>query len=198
MFKTPEVRKSFPTGESEEAPVIQRGRSSDDFLMFCKMILDYENYDGEESQPSRQRHTSSPMGSTGSTGESSLSTSGSSGLGSPLNTLQEQAVSDDESEDDSEGITCYCKKPYAGRPMIECSSCATWVHLACARVKRTAIPDVWFCTICKSKTSTKGASRGAKVRARRSKSRKQNLSPSEMALNGPRLTPQQQTHKKKS
>lgn len=197
MFKTPEVRKSFTTGEPEEPPVVRRGRSSEDFLMFCKMILDYENYDPDDSQQTRQRHTSSPMGSTGSVGESNLSTSGSSGLGSPLNTLQEHAVSDDDSEDDSEGITCYCKKPYAGRPMIECSSCGTWVHLACARVKRTNIPDIWFCAICKSKTSTKGASRGTKVRARRAKSRKQNISPSEAVLNGPRPTPQQ-TNKRKS
>ena len=52
--------------------------------------------------------------------------------------------------------------------MIECSSCATWVHLACAKVKRTAIPDVWHCPLCKTK-STKG---GAKSRARKARSRK--------------------------
>ena len=47
--------------------------------MFCKMILDYENYDENSSDALRYRHTSSPMGSTvsmgslGSNGESSLS-----------------------------------------------------------------------------------------------------------------------------
>ena len=47
--------------------------------MFCKMILDYENYDDNSSDAMRYRHTSSPMGSTasmgslGSNGESSLS-----------------------------------------------------------------------------------------------------------------------------
>ena len=64
-------------------------------------------------------------------------------------------------EDDGD-VTCYCKKPYGGKPMIECSSCSIWVHLTCAKVKRTAIPDIWYCALCKTK-STKG---GAKARAR--------------------------------
>ena len=41
--------------------------------MFCKMILDYENYDESSSDDIRLRHTSSPMGSTASASESSLS-----------------------------------------------------------------------------------------------------------------------------
>ena len=58
-----------------QPPPPKRGRSSEDFLMFCKMILDYENYDDGDSV--RYRHTSSPMGgssgSLGSTGETSMS-----------------------------------------------------------------------------------------------------------------------------
>ncbi|GAB0201196.1 PHD finger protein 23 [Grus japonensis] len=39
-----------------------------------------------------------------------------------------------ESGDDSwDLITCYCQKPFAGRPMIECSQCGTWIHLSCAK-----------------------------------------------------------------
>ena len=68
-------------------------------------------------------------------------------------------------EGEEEEITCYCKKPYGGRPMIECSSCQTWVHLTCAKVKRTAIPDVWFCSLCKTKSTKLGS--GAKSRARK-------------------------------
>eukprot|EP00092_Neocalanus_flemingeri_P008873 GFUD01009548.1.p1 GENE.GFUD01009548.1~~GFUD01009548.1.p1 ORF type:complete len:188 (-),score=29.54 GFUD01009548.1:1468-2031(-) len=165
MFKTPEMRKSYSHGESDEPPP-KRGRSTEDFLMFCKMILDYENYDETREDYLRRRHTSSPLGSTGSGGESSLSAISSEdqdSLRSPGNIV----ISDEDSDDDDQ-ITCYCKKPYAGRPMIECSSCATWVHLACAKVKRTAIPDVWNCPMCKTK-STKG---GAKSRARKARSRK--------------------------
>lgn len=63
----------------------KRGRSSEDFLMFCNMILDYENYeDGPGDSAVRYRHTSSPLGSTGSTG-SSLS------LGSAGEQMREEA-----------------------------------------------------------------------------------------------------------
>ena len=67
-------------------------------------------------------------------------------------------------EDDGD-VTCYCKKPYGGKPMIECSSCSIWVHLTCAKVKRTAIPDIWYCALCKTK-STKGNSAKARARAK--------------------------------
>merc|ERR1712032_1407241 len=101
-------------------------------------------------------------GSTGSGAESNMSSSQDDSLvlESPAqrpNTL----ISDEDSEDDGD-VTCYCKKPYGGKPMIECSSCSIWVHLTCAKVKRTAIPDIWYCALCKTK-NTKG---GAKARAR--------------------------------
>ena len=53
-----------------QPPPAKRGRSSEDFLMFCKMILDYENYEDGGDSAVRYRHTSSPLGSTGSTGSS--------------------------------------------------------------------------------------------------------------------------------
>ena len=159
--------------------------------MFCKMILDYENYDENSSDALRYRHTSSPMGSTvsmgslGSNGESSLSsfTEESSPPGVRHTDMSdEDTVTGSEierkfsrkknnilfnflDEGEEEEITCYCKKPYGGRPMIECSSCQTWVHLTCAKVKRTAIPDVWFCSLCKTKSTKLGS--GAKSRARK-------------------------------
>ena len=46
-------------------------------------------------------------------------------------------------------MTCYCGKPFAGRPMVECSKCLTWVHLKCAGLRRTNIPDTWHCKTCK-------------------------------------------------
>lgn len=45
-------------------------------------------------------------------------------------------------------VTCYCGKPYAARPMIECSRCLTWLHLSCAKIKRKKIPDIFICVKC--------------------------------------------------
>lgn len=51
-------------------------------------------------------------------------------------------------------VTCYCGKPFAGRPMIECSHCLTWIHLSCARIRRTNIPDEFICAKCREKGVT--------------------------------------------
>ena len=73
----------------------------------------------------------------------------------------------DELDEEDEEITCYCRKPYGGRPMIECSSCQTWVHLTCAKVKRTNIPDTWHCKFCTTRTSKGGPrSRSRKTQLR--------------------------------
>lgn len=50
-------------------------------------------------------------------------------------------------------ITCYCGKPYAGRPMIECSCCLTWLHLSCAKIKRKNIPEIFICVKCSKSTT---------------------------------------------
>jgi len=47
-------------------------------------------------------------------------------------------------------VTCYCSKPFAGRPMVECSKCLTWLHLKCAGLRRNNIPDTWYCSKCKN------------------------------------------------
>ncbi|XP_032872190.1 PHD finger protein 23 [Amblyraja radiata] len=55
-----------------------------------------------------------------------------------------------ESDDDSWGlVTCYCQKPFAGRPMIECNHCNTWIHLSCAKIRKSNVPDVFFCEKCR-------------------------------------------------
>ncbi|XP_032824218.1 uncharacterized protein LOC116950503 isoform X2 [Petromyzon marinus] len=46
-------------------------------------------------------------------------------------------------------ITCYCMKPFAGRPMIECGECGTWVHLYCAKIRKSNVPDVFVCQPCR-------------------------------------------------
>ena len=52
-------------------------------------------------------------------------------------------------------VTCFCGRPFAGRPMIECSKCLTWIHLFCARIKKQNVPDVYVCQICKDKETQK-------------------------------------------
>ncbi|KAK9974842.1 hypothetical protein ABG768_022910 [Culter alburnus] len=55
-----------------------------------------------------------------------------------------------ESGDDSwDLITCYCGKPFAGRPMIECDECSIWVHLSCAKIKKSNVPDIFYCYRCR-------------------------------------------------
>ncbi|KAI1893853.1 hypothetical protein AGOR_G00127940 [Albula goreensis] len=55
----------------------------------------------------------------------------------------------EEEEDSWDLITCFCMKPFAGRPMIECGECGTWVHLSCAKIRRTHVPDVFVCQPCR-------------------------------------------------
>ena len=50
--------------------------------------------------------------------------------------------------------------------MIECSSCQTWVHLTCAKVRRSQIPETWYCRYCRF-SSAKSSKGGAKSRARK-------------------------------
>lgn len=58
-----------------------------------------------------------------------------------------------EDGDSFNSVTCFCGKPFAGRPMIECSSCLTWLHMSCAKVKRKNIPEFYYCDGCKSNGS---------------------------------------------
>ncbi|XP_062438690.1 PHD finger protein 13-like isoform X1 [Rhea pennata] len=54
------------------------------------------------------------------------------------------------SEDDAwDLITCFCLKPFAGRPMIECNECATWIHLSCAKIRKSNVPEVFICQRCR-------------------------------------------------
>ena len=45
-------------------------------------------------------------------------------------------------------VTCFCRRPFAGRPMIECSKCETWIHLFCAKIRKDHVPDVYVCPSC--------------------------------------------------
>lgn len=72
-------------------------------------------------------------------------------------------------EDDSwDLITCFCMKPFAGRPMIECNECGTWVHLSCAKIRRTHVPDIFVCQPCRdSKQNIRRSNRARTVPRKR-------------------------------
>jgi len=98
-------------------------------------------------EDARRRHSSSPLGSTGSSNES---------LRTPedlLNRSEEDDVDDTAAAFENEDlITCYCNRPYAGRPMVECDSCLTWIHITCTDLKRRdRVPEVWHCYKCVEK-----------------------------------------------
>ncbi|GAB0198902.1 PHD finger protein 13 [Grus japonensis] len=67
----------------------------------------------------------------------------------------EDGIGDDEdimvdSDDDSwDLVTCFCMKPFAGRPMIECNECHTWIHLSCAKIRKSNVPEVYICQKCR-------------------------------------------------
>jgi len=167
------MRKSLPPiFGTEPPPPPKRGRSSEVLLTFCNIVLDYEKYEVGVGGDSafRLRDTSSPLGSTGSTGSSHSIGSGEQREEAETNPRLPRAsqhsdtdtVTDDYDEGDDDGvITCFCKKPFGGRAMIECSSCLSWFHLSCVNVRKSAIPEIWYCPSCKEKRS------GSEARPRR-------------------------------
>ncbi|XP_073417836.1 PHD finger protein 13 isoform X2 [Dendrobates tinctorius] len=46
-------------------------------------------------------------------------------------------------------VTCFCMKPFAGRPMIECNECNIWIHLSCAKIRKSNVPEIYVCQKCK-------------------------------------------------
>lgn len=67
----------------------------------------------------------------------------------------EDGSADDEdimvdSDDDSwDLVTCFCMKPFAGMAMIECNQCNTWIHLSCAKIRKSNVPETYTCQQCK-------------------------------------------------
>ncbi|KAM6305171.1 PHD finger protein 13-like [Aegotheles albertisi] len=70
---------------------------------------------------------------------------------SQLSAVEFAAAPNTKSEDDDawDLITCFCLKPFAGRPMIECNECATWIHLSCAKIRKSNVPEVFICQRCR-------------------------------------------------
>lgn len=153
----------------------RRPRTSEDFYLFCTYVLQYENYGSSETENSRSVARSPPLDSSGSSVNSDSTVPDEQREGDGEVPTDIQAVNepsrvaamthDDNSPDEEHDaddhdsfdlVTCFCGKPFAGRPMIECSICLTWIHLSCARIKKTNIPDVFHCALCKSGGATGG------------------------------------------
>lgn len=145
----------------------RRPRTSADFYDFCTVVLQYANYEAWRnevsvfgglyhphipsknhyfsrnhsksygktvflSQELRNDNQSPPLDSSGSSVNSESTSSGQ----------KDKQSEDDEDSDSFNLVTCFCGKPFAGRPMIECLECLTWIHLSCARIKKNNIPEV--------------------------------------------------------
>ncbi|KAK7877540.1 hypothetical protein WMY93_031757 [Mugilogobius chulae] len=67
-----------------------------------------------------------------------------------------------DSDDDSwDLVTCFCMKPFAGRAMIECNTCNTWIHLSCAKIRKSHVPETYVCQSCRARGVTGSGSPGA-------------------------------------
>lgn len=76
-----------------------------------------------------------------------------------------------DSDDDSwDLVTCFCMKPFAGRAMIECNTCNTWIHLSCAKIRKSHVPETYVCQSCRARGlgAASSTASGAGSDARRS------------------------------
>ena len=68
-------------------------------------------------------------------------------------------------DDDSwDLVTCFCMKPFAGRAMIECNTCNTWIHLSCAKIRKSHVPETYMCQSCRDTHGTLDARRSHRSR----------------------------------
>ncbi|KAM9290554.1 PHD finger protein 23, partial [Gastrophryne carolinensis] len=114
-------------------------------------VSDTDTDDEEEEQVGRRPLIPPPAPQPPPSAESSRDAGGSS------SDADTQVMDEDimvESGDDSwDLVTCYCEKPFAGRPMIECNICCTWVHLSCAKIRKSNVPDIYYCQKCRGARS---------------------------------------------
>ncbi|XP_077548906.1 uncharacterized protein LOC144162303 isoform X2 [Haemaphysalis longicornis] len=154
----------FTSTTADDEPPRKRQRTSEDFISFCKFILEYENYESVKQEELRDK-AASPSDSSADSVDS-VKQDPEQGGGSLAEEEEEEggALGRPLAEDDSHDlITCFCLKPFAGRPMIECSECLTWIHLSCAKIRRNNIPDEFTCQRCREAKHT--TRRSQRIRA---------------------------------
>ncbi|KAM3621773.1 uncharacterized protein V6R79_015810 [Siganus canaliculatus] len=75
-----------------------------------------------------------------------------------------------DSDDDSwDLVTCFCMKPFAGRAMIECNKCNTWIHLSCAKIRKSHVPETYVCQSCRDTHGSQDTRRSNRSRVAPSK-----------------------------
>eukprot|EP00794_Sanderia_malayensis_P016896 gene16896-18602_t len=136
-----------------------KGRQTlEDFKKFCNFILAYEATERAKCANSnlpRNKRPNSPSGSSGSSASTADSLENDD-VKIPVKRkyAKHKSTQNEEYESDDESwslVTCFCRKPFAGRPMIECSSCSIWIHLSCAKIRRSNIPELFICSTCRDK-----------------------------------------------
>uniref|UniRef100_A0A4W6C4X0 PHD finger protein 13 n=1 Tax=Lates calcarifer TaxID=8187 RepID=A0A4W6C4X0_LATCA len=79
--------------------------------------------------------------------------------------LTQEILSLLSSDDDSwDLVTCFCMKPFAGRAMIECNKCHTWIHLSCAKIRKSHVPETYVCQSCRETHGVQDARRSHRSR----------------------------------
>ncbi|KAK2144615.1 hypothetical protein LSH36_743g01033 [Paralvinella palmiformis] len=172
--EAPKVKKSQMKRDNEGWPSTRKRKAKNRFLNFCDIVLEYTQYEHMKQEELRENNAS-PMDSSGSTAESFTSESGSS-YNMEDDTIRSHIVSSRflsgspgandptvPKDDSYDSVTCFCQKPFAGRPMIECSKCLTWIHLSCAKIRRNNIPEEFTCQKCRDIRSKKRKSNRMRI-----------------------------------
>ena len=134
-----EAKKETSHSISEISPLARRpNRTAADFLLFCDIILAYENYKPPTATESSE--------STESVDPETSSTSSGSSQEKPLSPPKLKIPN-------RKAITCFCGQPCGRRRLIECTSCSTWIHRACAKIRNNSTTN-FICSKCRGSNSS--------------------------------------------
>ncbi|XP_064384893.1 PHD finger protein 23-like isoform X2 [Halichondria panicea] len=161
-------RKAAMSQVEEDA---QNRQTFIDFFNFCNVVLAYE--EKLSSPPEDHLH-----GFLDSMGGSSHSSSDSSSDSSDDTIEDPSSITSTASSDSKESnemvytsedeewnlVTCFCRRPFAGRPMIECSECGTWIHMFCANIPKDQVPEIYICPSCQVSANQAKGSQAKKPR----------------------------------
>ncbi|XP_051482869.1 PHD finger protein 13-like isoform X2 [Apus apus] len=122
----------------EEKDWMHEAQGTEKTSGYDSQLQEHEPCSGGRKSPSSCSTLDQSEGEDASRGSSQLS-------------VEFTAAPNTKAEDDDawDLITCFCLKPFAGRPMIECNECATWIHLSCAKIRKSNVPEVFICQRCR-------------------------------------------------